>query len=170
MRWEFLIFGKHVEIMLSVFSITTPNLLMTFRQLQRLNRKLVCRKFEISPSLRSVLMTFFPNSLKLRLFFSLYFWLPARLVRRGSKSTKRSRLDKNFLFSTGRIVHAIQAAPTHRPALASVSLTKGPRYNPSLENYRNFYQAADPKRPAAGSVYAMSFNYDAAHRDAGYSK
>jgi hypothetical protein len=50
-----------------------------------------------------------------------------RLVRRGSKSTKRSRLDKNFLLSTGRIVHAIQAAPTHRPALASVSLAKGQR-------------------------------------------
>ena len=39
---------------------------------------------------------------------------------------KKSRLYKNFLFSTGRLIHAIQAAPSHRPTLASVSLSKAP--------------------------------------------
>jgi hypothetical protein len=69
-------------------------------------------------------------------FFLLSFGLIQKKVTK-----KRSRLDKNFWFSTGRIVRAIQAAPTHRPALASVSLAEAQRYNPSLENLRNFYQA-----------------------------
>jgi hypothetical protein len=84
--------------------------------------------------------------------FLLYFWLDPKVP----SASRRTRLDKNFWFSTGRIVHAIQAAPTHWPALASVSLTKGQRQNPSLENLRNFYQATDSKCLAVGFNSHMS--------------
>jgi len=77
-------------------------------------------------------------------FFLLSFGLIQKKVTK-----KKSRLDKNFWFSTERIVHAIQAAPPHMPALASVSLAKGQRHNPSLENWRNFYQA-DPLNQPSG--------------------
>jgi len=85
-----------------------------------------------------------------------------------SKSTKKSRLNKNFWFSTGRIVHAIQAAPTHRPALASVSLTKGQRHNPYLENWRNFYKAARLQVPGC-RLRPMSSYFEACQRRAGNS-
>jgi hypothetical protein len=53
---------------------------------------------------------------------------------------KKSRLHENFLFSTGRINHAIQAAPALLLTPASVSLTAGQRFNPFLENIRNFHK------------------------------
>jgi hypothetical protein len=59
-------------------------------------------------------------------------------------------LDINFWFSTDRIAHAIQAAPAHLLTLASVSLTTGHFCNPSLENFRNLYQAAYSKHKAIG--------------------
>jgi hypothetical protein len=83
---------------------------------------------------------------------------------------KKSRLNKNFLFSTGRIVHAIQAAPTHRPSLASVSLAKARRNNPSLENLRNFYQAARLQAPGCRFQLPMSLYYEATRREAKNSK
>jgi hypothetical protein len=72
------------------------------------------------------------------------------------RDNKRSRLDKNFWFSTGQIVHAIQAAPAHKPTQASVSLTKGLRHNPPLENLRNFYHA-DPLSHF-GLLYGATLN------------
>jgi len=82
--------------------------------------------FEISPY---GLMISFANTQKMNLmyFFFSSFWLDPKVPPTGIPMGKRSRLNKNFWFSTGRIVHAIQASPTHRPALASVSLTKGQR-------------------------------------------
>jgi len=43
------------------------------------------------------------------------------------------------LFSTVQLCRAIQAAPTRRPALASVSLSQALRNELSLENLRSFY-------------------------------
>jgi len=50
-----------------------------------------------------------------------------------------TRLYENCLFSTDRLCHATQAAPSHRPAHASVSLARGLRNEPSLENHRSFH-------------------------------
>ncbi|HRW97760.1 MAG TPA: hypothetical protein P5104_09560, partial [Bacteroidales bacterium] len=82
----------------------------------------------------SLLLSFVTRQKKVNHIF--YFVLLA-----CPKSTKRTRLDKNFWFSTGRIVCAIQAAPAHTLSLASVLLTNGLRCNPSFENWRNFYNA-----------------------------
>jgi len=46
---------------------------------------------------------------------------------------------KIHCFLRGRICCATQAALSHNPAHASVSLAQGPYYDPSLENYLNFH-------------------------------
>jgi hypothetical protein len=52
----------------------------------------------------------------------LIFDLLSFVLTQKKVTKKKSRLHKNFLFSTGRHSHAIQAAPPHWPTLASVSL------------------------------------------------
>jgi len=67
-------------------------------------------------------------------FHLLSFVLPQKKVTK-----KRSRLYENFWFSTDWLCDATQAAPSHIPAHASVSLALFPGYEPSLENYRSFH-------------------------------
>jgi hypothetical protein len=88
---------------------------------------------------------------------SAYYFLSFALMqKKGTK--KKSRLNENFLFSTDRLKHAIQAAPLYIlhldvgvlqtferslekvPMYASVSLTNTHRIEPSLENLRNFHK------------------------------
>jgi hypothetical protein len=88
---------------------------------------------------------------------SAYYFLSFALMQKKGTKTK-SRLNENFLFSTDRLKHAIQAAPMYIlhldvgvlqtferslekvPMYASVSLTNAHRIEPSLENLRNFHK------------------------------
>jgi hypothetical protein len=61
----------------------------------------------------------YPGSLEV---WNYPIYLLSFVLTQKKVTKKKSRLHKNFLFSSGRLSHAIQAAPSHWPTLASVSL------------------------------------------------